>query len=261
MCCGGRLSWPDGAVLRLDAAHGLAWTADHAELEAGPSADFQACYCAGWYACENFCPSDGALRGELEGGNGRESGSPPAPTGNLGERGAICQLVVNHPMPYEFTLHSESIKRKFAVYVVIAKSAHNTRLYVGKTGDNNDGCNPVISRCGNHFSYNDVHSQVRNKLEDHEEREYTYVFDHFDEYHARKDDRRVCVDRINEMERWLNQEIQAVLASKQEVELLNPFQGVGYVPADERARRSAFRTTQCEKKIKAIVASVGAKCG
>ncbi len=108
-------------------------------------------------------------------------------------------------MAFEFTLHRESIKRKFAVYVVVAKGDNDTKIYVGKTGDNNDGCNPVVSRCGNHFSYNEMHSQVRNKLpEDHEEREYTYVFDHFDDYHVDLRERRVAVNRINEMERWLN---------------------------------------------------------
>ena len=49
-------------------------------------------------------------------------------------------------MSYEFTLHKESVKRKFAVYVVIAKSKTDTKLYVGKTGDNNDGCNPESSK-------------------------------------------------------------------------------------------------------------------
>ncbi len=164
-------------------------------------------------------------------------------------------------MPYEFTLHKESIKRKFAVYVVIAKSKTDTKLYVGKTGDNNDGCNPVISRCGNHFSYNEVHSQVRNKLDDHEEREYTYVFDHFDDYNEDKDTRRVSVDRINEMERWLNEEIKVMAASKTNVTLLNECRGTGYVSAKEKNKRVSFRTDESEKKIKAIVAAVGAKCG
>ncbi len=57
-------------------------------------------------------------------------------------------------MPYIFSLHQESLKRKFAVYVVVAKLNDDIKLYVGKTGDNREGCNPLISRCGNHFSYN-----------------------------------------------------------------------------------------------------------
>ena len=114
-------------------------------------------------------------------------------------------------MPYVF-LHRESLKRRFSVYVVMASnsSAGDRKLYVGKTGDNREGCNPLISRCGNHFSYNDMHSQLRNKLTDHEDREYTYVFDHFDDYFADEQQRRKSVDRINEMERWLNQEIQKI---------------------------------------------------
>lgn len=85
-------------------------------------------------------------------------------------------------MPHKFTLNPESLKRRFSVYVVIAKGPHDTKLYAGKTGDNREGCNPIISRCGNHFSYHKIHSQVRNKIGDHEDREYTYVFDHFDDY-------------------------------------------------------------------------------
>ena len=164
-------------------------------------------------------------------------------------------------MPYEFTLHRESIKRKFAVYVVIAVGERDTRLYVGKTGDNNDGGNPVISRCGNHFSYNEIHSQIRNKLEDHEDREYTYIFEHFDDYHEEKSARRVCIDRINEMERWLNEEIQVLVGSKVNVKLLNPYRGVGYISPTEKTKRKDFRTTQCERKIKAMTIAVGAKCG
>lgn len=164
-------------------------------------------------------------------------------------------------MPYEFTLHKESVKRKFAVYVVIARSKTDTKLYVGKTGNNNDGCNPVISRCGNHFSYNEVHSQVRNKLDDHEDREYTYVFDHFDDYNEDKDARRVSIDRINEMERWLNEEIKAMAASKAGITLLNEYKGTGYISAEEKQKRAAFRTQECKDKIESIVAAVREKCG
>ena len=79
--------------------------------------------------------------------------------------------------------------RKFAVYVVVAKLDSDTHLYVGKTGDNREGCNPMISRCGNHFSYNEIHSQVRNKIPNHEDRDYTYVFEHFVDYP--KDDKKL----------------------------------------------------------------------
>src|ERR1700739_1933196 len=74
-------------------------------------------------------------------------------------------------MPYIFTLHRESLKRKYSIYVVVATGAEDIQLYVGKVGDNRDGCNPLISRCGNHFSYNKIHSQIRNKITDHESRD------------------------------------------------------------------------------------------
>ena len=163
-------------------------------------------------------------------------------------------------MPYSFKIDSQTLKRRFSVYVVVAKSQHNTKLYVGKTGDNNDGCNPIISRCGNHFSYNKNHSQVRNKIEDHEEREYTYVFDHFDEYHSDESERRNSIDRINEMERWLNHELKSAIDSMKNTQLLNPLNGNYYLKADEIKKRETFRTVECKNKILDIVKNVQAIC-
>jgi hypothetical protein len=160
-------------------------------------------------------------------------------------------------MPHVFTLQREALKRRFAVYVVVAKSHRNTKLYVGKTGDNREGCNPVISRCGNHFSYNNVHSQIRNKLEDHEDREYTYIFDHFDDYCDNGAERRERIDRINEMERWLNEEIQKLVSKRSNVELLNAYQAAGHVSRAEKERRVAFRSAECRGKIEALVEAVG----
>jgi len=166
-------------------------------------------------------------------------------------------------MPYIFTLHRESLKRRFAVYVVVAKGEHDTKLYVGKTGDNRDGCNPLISRCGNHFSYNDIHSQVRNNLTDHESREYTYIFEHFDEYTENMTVRRVSIDRINEMERWLNVEIQNMLRrlGGDKNTLINPFRGVAHVSQRKRLERTEFRTLEATRKITELVAAVREMCG
>lgn len=159
-------------------------------------------------------------------------------------------------MAHKFTLDKESIKRKFSVYVVVARNNSDVKLYVGKTGDNREGCNPVISRCGNHFSYNKIHSQVRNKLEDHEERTFTYIFDHFDSYIENKQERRVCIDKINEMERWLNEEIQGLLSRIQIGSLLNPYNSAGYISASERMKRRQFRDDISRLKIHSIVDEV-----
>ena len=159
-------------------------------------------------------------------------------------------------MAHIFRLNPERLKRCFAVYVVIAKRHRDIKLYIGKTGDNRDGCNPIISRCGNHFSYNKIHSQVRNKIPDHEHREYTYIFDHFDEYREDDQERRVAIDRINEMERWLNQEVQEAIIELGGCELLNPYAGRGHLPQAEQVKRSAFRTDITREKILCIVSNL-----
>ncbi len=161
-------------------------------------------------------------------------------------------------MAYVFKLNKESLKREFAVYVVIVYTQKNIILYVGKTGDNREGCNPIISRCGNHFSYNKIHSQVRNRIKNHEGREYTYVFDHFGKYTKDKDDRKKLVDQINEIERWLNQEIQKITKDKNinSYIVANPFKGAAYINKTEQKYRNTFRTEENQQKIKSIVKAV-----
>ncbi len=159
-------------------------------------------------------------------------------------------------MVHTFKLNSESLKREYAVYVVIIRNGTNIRLYVGKTGDNREGCNPIISRCGNHFSYNKIHSQVRNKIENHEELEYTYVFDHFGGYPEDKDERRDKIDQINEIERWLNLEMQKLSDSIENCAVENVYKGTGYISKSENAKRELFHTKINERKIMSIVDAV-----
>ncbi len=159
-------------------------------------------------------------------------------------------------MAYTFDIHPQALKRRFSVYVVVARGDAETVLYVGKTGDNREGCNPLVSRCGNHFSYNKVHSQVRNKIEAHENWKYTYVFDHFDDYCDDLAERRERIDRINEMERWLNIDIQRAIANQSRVRLLNPYGSRGYRSRAEMDRRAAFRTRDAQQKMQRIVSAV-----
>jgi hypothetical protein len=159
-------------------------------------------------------------------------------------------------MAYKFKLNSDSLKRRFSVYVVIARGTRDTKLYVGKTGDNRDGCNPVISRCGNHFSFNKVHSQVRNLIPDYEDRRFTYVFEHFDCYDGNLERRRLAVERINEMERWLNEKMQEAIKAINVCELANPYGGKRRIPEREQQRRMEFRTQENREKIEAIVEDV-----
>ncbi len=165
-------------------------------------------------------------------------------------------------MAHVFKLNKESLKREFAAYVVIIISPQKKIiLYVGKTGDNREGCNPMISRCGNHFSYNKIHSQIRNIIknlgENHEGCEYTYAFDHFGKYTENKSNRKKLVDQINEMERWLNQEIQKITKEKNTNRCIvaNPFKG-DHVNKTNKQDREKFRTEENKRKIESIVNAV-----
>ena len=143
-------------------------------------------------------------------------------------------------MAYKFTIKRESIKREFSVYVVIAKFKETKKLYVGKTGDNRAGCNPLISRAGNHFSYNKIHSQIRNKINKHEDCEYIYVFDHFYKYNESDKKRKEYLNNINEIERWLNEEVQKIIKIFDKCELLNPYSGKS-ISKEENKKRDKIR--------------------
>lgn len=158
-------------------------------------------------------------------------------------------------MVHTFKINSEALKRQFTVYVVIATDGEIFDLYVGKTGDNREGCNPLISRCGNHFSYNKIHSQVRNKFSDHELKEYTYVFDHFGEYSEVEKTRKVLLDVINEMERHLNEEICSLVKKLKNCHMHNPFSGK-HISKSEKERRYKLRSEETASKIREIVAEV-----
>lgn len=170
--------------------------------------------------------------------------------------GAYPHVSFGKNMAYTFELNNESLKREYAVYVVVVKSQDGITLYVGKTGDNREGCNPIISRCGNHFSYNKIHSQIRNKIENHESCQYTYVFDHFGCYSEVEELRIESVNQINEMERWLNQEIQHMVSSRMHCVVANPYKGSGFIKNPEKKKRFSYRTASNEKAIKAIVEAV-----
>jgi hypothetical protein len=162
-------------------------------------------------------------------------------------------------MAHKFQLNNASLKREFAVYVVVIKSKKDTKLYVGKTGDNREGCNPIISRCGNHFSYNNIHSQIRNKIKDHEKWDYTYVFDHFGLYSNKRSENKKLVDEINEMERWLNSEIQLLSKSIMNCKVINPHKGKSRINKDEKENRISFHTKENELKIHGICEAVKAE--
>lgn len=105
-----------------------------------------------------------------------------------------------------FHIPGDATRREYAAYILVAtdRSTGEPLLYVGKTGDNRDGCNPVISRAGNHFSFNKLVSQMRNALpKDPAGYDFDYFYATFGSYVATRES-RAGVDVINEMERQLN---------------------------------------------------------
>lgn len=139
-----------------------------------------------------------------------------------------------------FKIPGHATRRHWGVYIFKAVPKDDSRdilLYVGKVGDNRAGCNPVISRVGNHFSYNKVHSQIRNKIDNPEEYDYEYYYCHFDEYEEDCPKRSETREKINELERELNRLIQQEFAENEKSTLLNPYYGK-YISNKEKIRRS-----------------------
>ena len=114
-----------------------------------------------------------------------------------------------------------------------------------------------MSRAGNHFSYNNVHSQVRNKLAPlpPHEFDFNYFYVTFDPY-LHGIDNRASVDSINEMERIAIDMVKEALPAAHRHRLLNPRAGTGYVSRANRDKREALRTSDKVRKIKELADAV-----
>jgi hypothetical protein len=159
------------------------------------------------------------------------------------------------PEIYELFIPGHAARREFAVYLLLWWH-HRTRqagVYVGKVGDNREGCNPIVSRIGNHFSFNKVHSQTRNRVPKPHDHDFRVFYAYFGDY-VPPQQSRAGIDLINEMERELNRRAVAALGGLVE----NPFKGKAYVPLAERARRKALVTPSRGRVLDAMVAAVAA---
>lgn len=156
-----------------------------------------------------------------------------------------------------FHIPGEATRREYAVYVMVARDTLNQiHLYVGKTGDNKDGCNPVISRAGNHFSYNKIHSQMRNHLLKKqlpcgpEDCSFDFFYATFGAY-VPPSKSRDGIDVINEMERQLNKRISVAFNG-----VLNPYAGVAYLSGAKRQARALLATPERLQKLDDLVGTV-----
>lgn len=158
---------------------------------------------------------------------------------------------------HRFSIPGHATRRDFAIYIAVAnrRERPEVKLYVGKTGDNRDGCNPVISRAGNHFSFNDIHSQVRNKLgAPPHEFDFEYFYVSFDPYDVVDADRRSKIDIVNEMERQANVLLQQELPRDDRVVLMNPYKKARRVSAEDREARALIASTDRIQVLRELVA-------
>lgn len=152
-----------------------------------------------------------------------------------------------------FHIPGESTRRDYAVYLLVARHRDDgqVHVYVGKTGDNREGCNPVVSRAGNHFSFNKIHSQMRNHLprEPHKY-DFDYFYSTFGEYIDPKETRE-RIDIINEMERQLNKLAQRHFPNL----VMNPYSG-NYVSRSNREKRAVLATNERVGQLMEVVETV-----
>lgn len=156
-----------------------------------------------------------------------------------------------------FHIPGESTRRNYAVYVMLAchRQSRELFLYVGKTGDNKEGCNPVISRGGNHFSFNKVHSQMRNKLPTHaHDFDFDFFYATFGEYCDPRES-RAGIEVINEMERRLNELVQVQLPR---LTILNLYRGKSKLNRSKRDFRKGLATAERLAELDSLVAEVDA---
>jgi hypothetical protein len=152
---------------------------------------------------------------------------------------------------------AEATRREYAVYVMVARhrAAKNVKLYIGKTGDNREGCNPVISRVGNHLSFNPLPAQSRNHLGDPEHYDFDFFFTSFGPY-VPPSRSRSGIDLVNEMERQLNFLAQETLAQETLGKIMNPLKSSRYIPPEEKDRRNRLVTPRRMDKLNELIKTV-----
>ena len=151
-----------------------------------------------------------------------------------------------------FHVPGEATRREYAVYLIVARHrpTKGIRIYVGKTGDNREGCNPLISRAGNHLSFNPIHSQSRNHLGNTEEFDLDFFFTGFGPY-VPPSESRDGIDLVNEMERQLNRMSQEAFGK-----IENPLKMSGYVRPAERDRRRQLAIPERMAQLRELVDAV-----
>jgi hypothetical protein len=155
-----------------------------------------------------------------------------------------------------FHIPGDATRREYAAYIMVAtnRTTRQRKVYVGKTGDNRAGCNPVISRAGNHLSFNPIHSQMRNYLEP--DNPHDYDFDYFYSTfgcYVPPVESRDGINVINEMERQLNRMAEEAFGK---TILLNPYRGTMRRTNALKTQRKAIATEERMELLSKLVQHV-----
>jgi len=157
---------------------------------------------------------------------------------------------------HEVLIPGDATRREYAVYLRLATEHESGRvvgIYVGKTGDNREGCNPIISRVGNHMSFNPLHAQTRNRIKNTEAFDYRMLYVFFGSY-VEPGTSRAGIDLVNEMERRLNRRAQEEFGTLGAGGLVeNPWKGTRRPPMVERERRAALSNPARLAKLDALI--------
>lgn len=149
----------------------------------------------------------------------------------------------------EFFIPAKATEQKWAVYIILAENIEHKKefIYVGKVGDNNIGCNPIISRIGNHFSHNKIHSQIRNKLKENTTNcNYRIFYKLYEKYEI--ENHLQNRNKINEIERHLNKSIQDLINRNElSLEILNPYSGKNLSKAKKEERKIILNDEEKEE--------------
>lgn len=99
----------------------------------------------------------------------------------------------------------EVARRDYAVFLLLAthRESKERLCFVGHTGDPHEGCQPILSSAGSHFSHDLDHARMRDRLGNPEEYDFDYFYATFGGW-TDLSDPRSNVDTIQEMERQLS---------------------------------------------------------
>lgn len=123
-----------------------------------------------------------------------------------------------------FEIPGHAIRRGWSVYIAIAVNRIGKKqVYVGKVGDNRSGCNPMITRIGNHLSFNRSHSQLRNKMELNKDTRLKIHYLFIRNYSETS--RTKMLKKVNQLERELNKLVQKRIKERMDMVLVNPYSG------------------------------------